>query len=481
MVLRWLFVMILAFTHLLNARLTPSGGAADCLLSEKVELRWHPAGSLRVGDVVSLEVFMQSDEALGGRKLAVMNKTKELGQAEIQERGGGQFYAVLQWFWDTRDIQPGEVQLELVVLPDGERWQVNLQLLQAEKAPTAWKLIETNCCRINYLSGSQAERDLTIITQDAERSAEILSQRMGAKLENKLELFIIPRVIGQGGFTTEEVYVSHPERSYLLGSFTQIVEHELVHVIDRQLGGDFRPSLLVEGLAVYLSGGHYQKEPLLAKAAALLDIGWYIPLAKLSNNFYPSQHEIGYLQAGALVEYMVNRWGWEAFNQFYRNIQQNTGGEAQAVDQALRRDFRVSLEQLEDQFLHILETQPENPDLRESVYMTVRLYDTIREYQKKMDPSAYFRGMWIPDGPQMVERGISADYARSPDSLENHQVETLLMEASRNLQAGQYARTGRFIAEARKQLTHIQLQPCPTNEKSPAFGNPHAGLNLAIR
>ncbi len=78
--------------------------------------------------------------------------------------------------------------------------------------------------------------------------------------------------------------------------------------------------MLEEGLAVYLTGGHFKPEPLGPRAAALLDLGWYISLSNVANDFYNQQHDIAYLEAGSLVKYLVETYGWSAFNQFYRTI-----------------------------------------------------------------------------------------------------------------------------------------------------------------
>ncbi len=157
------------------------------------------------------------------------------------------------------------------------------------------------------------------------------------------------------------------------------------------LGGDLKPSMLVEGLAVYLSGGHYKPEPLLPRLAALLPpeagcmpvaqalaggsaqavssrlcgLNRYIPLEDLLDHFYFAQHEIGYLEAGSLVEFMVDTWGWTAFSSFYRDIHplenptaQPAGtdlSQSRAVEAALQRHFGLTLAQLEARFLASLE------------------------------------------------------------------------------------------------------------------------------
>jgi hypothetical protein len=229
-----------------------------------------------------------------------------------------------------------------------------------------------------------------------------------------------------------------------------VIHHELVHILDYRLGGDLRPSLLVEGLAVYVSGGHFKPEPLLPRAAALLaqygspaarGLDRYIPLRELADAFYTSQHEIGYLQAGALVEFMVERWGWEAFNRFYRDIHpvQNAGrdgGQAAALEQGLVRHFNLTIEALEKEFLGVLHAQPANPFWREDVRLTVLHFDTLRRYQQALDPSGYFLTAWLVDEAEMRERGITADYLRRSEGPLNVTMELLLGSASSALNEG---------------------------------------------
>jgi len=103
-------------------------------------------------------------------------------------------------------------------------------------------------------------------------------------------------VLGHGGFATRRSRSPYLDRNYAGSNFGLVLHHEMIHILDGRLGGEYRPSLFVEGLAVYQSGGHFKPEPLMPRAAALLPsetgLGRYIPLAELADNFYLSQHEI---------------------------------------------------------------------------------------------------------------------------------------------------------------------------------------------
>jgi hypothetical protein len=174
----------------------------------------------------------------------------------------------------------------------------------------------------------------------------------------------------------------------------------------------------------------------------------YIPLEELLNHFYFTQHEIGYLEGGSLVEYMVETWGWVAFSSFYRDIQppenptaQPAGKDftqSQAVEAALQRHFGLTLAQLEDRFLQALKAEPVQPQDVEDIRLTVWYYDSARRYQLLMDPSAYFLNAWLPDSEQMRRRRVVADVLRSPVGSENSALETLFITANAYLKQGRY-------------------------------------------
>ncbi len=190
-----------------------------------------------------------------------------------------------------------------------------------------------------------------------------------------------------------------------------------------------------------MTGGHFKVEPILPRAAALLELGWYIPLKELADSFYTSQHEIGYLQAAALVAYLVDSYGYERFNTFYRNINAaDSDSPSKALDLAWRQHFGTSFEQMEAGLIAYLKAQPYTISDRTDIYLTVAFYDTVRRYQQAYDPSAYFLTAWLPDITEMRRRGIVADLLRHPDSPINIQVENLLTATDAALRTGNYSR-----------------------------------------
>lgn len=432
---------------------------------ETFSSRFHPDGDLFVTDLISLEIIAPPGQDLEDQEVqarVVDPVRQDLGKADFQPFGiGGRQQATMQWVWDTSELSSDEYTLEFSVRPEGPEWTETITLRPQDELPPPqpgahWEMTESECCRVHYITGTDAARDISLLATVTDEQAEMVADRMGAEFEGAMTLTLLPRVLGHGGFAGEEIYISYLDRNYAGINYAQVVHHEMVHILDNRLGGEFRPSILVEGLAVYLSGGHFKREPILGRAAALLDLGWYIPLESLSDDFYTSQHEIGYIEAGALVEFMVRTYGWEAFADFYRDIQPPEDREqSDAIDSALREHFGITFPQLESRLVSSLRRRVIIPELRRDVRLTVAYYNTVRRYQQLMDPSAYFLTAWLPSGEQMRQRGIVADYLRHPTTPENIALESLLVQADEHLRAGRYAQAERLISSVNLRLSKL--------------------------
>ncbi len=438
------------------------------------EARFLPAGSLYVGDRVSIEVVPPEGFPVKGLTAMVYlggSSGTLLGQGSFSPFGlGGRRQATLLWVWDTSDLPAGEHTLTFVLQPDGLVWNEQVWLSPRGQAPSAesqarWAMQSSDCCRVHYLTHTAAERDLpAIMTMLAEQSA-LASQKVGVALSDPVEVTLLPRIVGHGGFASGGITISYLDRDYAGGENAIIFHHELVHILDARLGGGLRPPFLVEGYAVYLSGGHFKPEPLLKRAAALLPpepgcglpgsqpcgLGLYIPLSELMDQFYQSQHEIGYLQAGAFTQYLVETYGWQAFSAFYRDIPEKAkrGGDgasfSQTIGAGLEQHFGLGLDQMEQRFVQALEAQPLEQGWVEDVRLSVLFYDRVRCYQLLYDPSAYFLYAWLPDGDKMRERDIVADYLRGPSKPENLALEALLVSAEAGLRLGDYIQGARLL------------------------------------
>ena len=180
-------------------------------------------------------------------------------------------------------------------------------------------------------------------------------------------------------------------------------------------------------------------------------------MRELADHFYASQHETGYMEGGALVAYMVERWGWEAFSAFYRDIHpQPSGSQAEAIEASLLKHFNLTLADLEAGFLERLRQEPVDAGTLEDVRQTVNYYDTVRRYQELLDPSAYYMTAWLPDPGEMQRRGIVADYLRQPVEPANLALETLLAETGVMLKQETYAEVERNLAAVNRVLDGVQ-------------------------
>lgn len=431
-------------------------------------VRYHPDGPLYAGDQVSLEVIAPPGWKPDGSWVQVQVQAEngppgELGAAEFEAFGlGGRSQATLAWVWDTRRLAPGDYRLLFSIQPQGETWSESVRLLPGEQVPAPepeahWEMVETECCVLHYVTGTQAALDLEELADTANEQAQSAIREIGAGFDERIPITLLPRVVGHGGFATREIYISYLARNYASNDFAQVLHHEMIHLLDGRMGGELRLALLSEGLAVYLTRGHFKVEPLMPRAAILLDLGAYLPLAELADSFYLSQHEIGYLEGGAFIQFLVREYGWQGFWGFYRDIHPHeSGSQSQAIDSALQAHFGRSLAELEKRFTRELYRLHLNPELYDDVRLTVAYFDTVRRYQQLLDPSAYFLTAWLPSGEEMRERGIVADYLRRPAAPENVALETMLVEADAQLRAGNYSTAARILAEINAGLERVE-------------------------
>lgn len=412
----------------------------------------HPDGPLYVGDRVSFEVLAPAEFATDNHRVLVNFQGRTIGETGFQPFGiGGRIEAALYWVWDTHGLRVAAYPLTFTVLPDGTTWTETVSLHPASQVPAPepaahWTSTSIACCDIYYITGTDAARDIDRLSQIADEQSTEVAAQFHAHLDAPISLTFLPRVLGHSGFTSDGVYVSYLDGNYMDRDLGILLHHEFVHYYDGTLGGKFRPSILQEGLAVYLSGGHFKPEPIGPRAAALLSLGWYIPLRTLADDFYHQQHETGYLEAAGLVKYLVETYGWETFNSFYRDIPSPQGSRpSDDMDNALRQHLGVSFNDMEAGYQAYLNSQTVPEAVRTDLQLSVRFYDTADGYQQRFDPSAYFMNAWLPDGTTLRNNRIVADMLRHPSGWDNRLLEGLLQRAQRELSSGDYPATGQTL------------------------------------
>jgi hypothetical protein len=471
----------------LPATVTPSPSPTITAPHLTFTVYYHPDDALYVGDQVSVEVVSPPDLDVQDATLQVQVDPPNglrLGSVKFATWGiQGRYEAALIWAWDTTAFSVGSHTLAFSVQPEGYTWTGQVTLLPSSDMPPKqaeahWAETQTHCCSLFYITETASERDLPTLTTLVDAQAQDAIARMEASFTEPITLTVLPRLLGNGGFTSSEISVSYLDRNYASNDWALVVHHEMIHAIDANLGGDFRPTIFVEGLAVYMTGGHYKPELLMPRAAALLDgyLNWYLPLIPLSDDFYASQHEIGYLEAASLIEYMVNTYGLQNFFAFYRDIH-NKQGESQSnsIEAALQAHYSLSFAQLEQDFITALKAEPDTAAWVDDVRLEVTYYETMRRYQQLLDPSAYFRTAWLMDNKAMRQRGIVADYLRHPHTPTNLALETLFITAGQQMLAKNYVSASQILDQITSVLGRVE-----NNTPDPFAVSPMASDYLSI-
>ncbi len=428
------------------------------------------------GDVLSLDITPRRISAIRPEDVGVRVYRVDSPERDAIAEGtvgypafDGVPRARLTWVWDTRAA--GESETLVIHLDPDDRIQVGdedptnnvvtltVRFLPATARPTAeaaatWAVTTTNCCIVHYLTHTAAERDLPTIVATVNEAVAGAERRLGTHLVSPLQVYLIGRVLGHGGYAREGVVISYLDRHYAGADLEMVLRHEAAHVLDASLAGPATPSLLREGLATWVAGGHYKPENIPRRAGALVSLGRYIPLAQLAENFYHHQHETGYLEAAAFVAYLVETYGWEEFRAFYRESGQPDAGASPAValDGALRQRFGMGLAEADRAFrAWLVARNPPDEEVRD-LDLTIRLFDAVRRYQQLYDPPAYFLSGWLPDPVEATERGIVADFLRRPREPRAVAIEAMLAAAQDALERGALDRAADLLAGAERAL-----------------------------
>ncbi len=388
--------------------------------------------------------------------------------------------AIFEWVWDTTG-QTGDHELQIVLDPD-DRIQTgdenpdnntlvanvaiqSINVRSAAEVNAAWVIAENDCCRVHVVTGTAAHRDLSQLLTMLDNAVREASARLDEPLRQKIEIYFVDRVFGQGGYAGSAMVISYLDRQYNGQGLYETLVHESTHVIDRQFAPQ-RISFLAEGVAVWATGGHYKPEDLDVRNAALLSIGQYVPLTDLVSDFYPVQHEIGYLEAGGFVEYLVNTYGWTRFRDFYGDVTLDDAPTPEAaLDANLRSYYDKSLVEMEAEWQNYLLSLELPETAVADLTTTIRYYDVMRRYQMNYDPTAYFLTAWLPYPEDVEANGNTADLTRRPRAEINVTLETMLASADEALRAGNYSSANVLLDSVTRVLDNdgVFIDPLATN------------------
>ncbi len=306
--------------------------------------------------------------------------------------------------------------------------------------PFTWGLSETQHYRFYFVPGEAAERDLAQIGVVAEGALDQVRNTLQVEFEGQMSVYLVPRVFWQGGVTYGDKVqiISYLDRNYTGVETWSYFAHEGTHALAQDLlqpkaeeGGP--DGVLVEGLAVWASDGHYRREPLDLWAAVVAASDDYLPLADLrAGPFYDFQHETSYLEAGSFVKFLVERNGVETLKELYGLAT----GQAAHDEALVQRLYGQSYAGLEAEWRGYLAGLSPTPEQAKAWHLEVRAFELMRRYQTRMDPDARI----LPDRPPAEWTSdtlkIFLHRAGSPANLV---LETALIAAQERLHRGDLA------------------------------------------
>ena len=424
----------------------------------------YPVPQLYAGDRATFQVRANVPDTVNPNEVFVDIYVDDLLVVNNINIGGyvnlnGDPIGLYQWVWQPDEAGEYRVRVELdpddrVVAgdenPDNNSTQFAVVVSPRDALPAVqqnaqWDTLETSYARIHLVTGTAADRDRDYLQAVVDAAVLDAATTLGVPpiADRKVEFYFINRVIGQGGYAGSSIVISYLDRNYAGGGLYEVLVHESIHVLDSPLESEARVTFLVEGIAILGTGGHYKPENIDARAAGLfLDTDYYIPLAELINDFYPAQHEVGYLEAGAFLSYLSASYGFDKVLELYSNTQHRAGKTAaDSLSDDLVIYFGKTLEQLEADWQLYLQSVPRRAEDALDLTLTIAYYDLMREYQQAYDPTAYYLYAWLPYPDALREQKLTADLTRHPEQPINVALEAMLESADIALRNGELART----------------------------------------
>jgi len=316
-----------------------------------------------------------------------------------------------------------------------------------------WGVSDTRHYRFYFVPGEAAERDLAQIGVVAEAALNRIRDLLQVEFEGQMSVYLVPRVFWQGGaaYGNKVQLISYLDRNYTgvetWSYFTHEGTHALAQDLIRPKEGEGGPDgVLVEGLAVWASDGHYRREPLDLWAAVVAASDQYLPLADLRTGpFYDFQHETSYLEAGSFVKFLVEHYGLETFKELY-GLATNDAAHDEALVQRL---YGKSYADLEAGWRAYLAGLSPTPEQAETWRLKVRAFDLMRRYEAALDPDARI----LPDKPppEWTDNEFKIYWQRR-DAPVNLALETALIAAQERLHSGDLAGAAALLDDVEASL-----------------------------
>lgn len=448
--------------------ITPEPQGDLAITAEGVFL--YPVPDIYAGDQVTFYILADIPSHVEANDVTVRVEVRNHLSLQGALNGynmAGDAIGLFAWAWDTTaywgdhevvvTLDPDDTIADGDENPDNNQVVLPVTVYPANSRPLVernqrWETVEIDCCVIRVVTGTAAHRDLEQIKATAQRAADHAMAQLGVQLERKLELYLIDRVFGQGGYATSNVVISYLDRNYSGGGFYEVLVHELTHLLDRQFAPERIP-FMAEGLAVWSAGGHYKQEDIDQRIKALRETNLYHHLPSLIDDFYDSQHEVGYVQAAGLINYLVTVYGWEPTRDFYAGVKPQAGEPyTAAVERSLLQQFGLTLAQVEQDWMAYLDSLPRDGQAVSDLLTTVRYYDLMRDYQLKYDPTAHFLQAWLPYAQELEQRGLTAEVTRHPSEPINVTLEVMLYAVDQAILNRDYNRANVILDSVERAL-----------------------------
>ena len=344
----------------------------------------------------------------------------------------------LDYWWLVRDTAGEAVRAGGAVV-------LGPQLLSAVTVPEpepppvdfSWAVSETEHFRFHYVPGTAAERDRFELGSVAEQSLALIQPVLDVGFDGQMSIYLVPRIFWQGGaaYGDKVQLISYLDRNYTAVETWSYFTHEGTHALAQDIlqpkeNGGGPDGVLVEGLAVWASGGHYGEEPIDEWAAVVAASDQYLPLAELRNgSFYEFQHEISYLQGGSFVQYLVRQYGLDKLKALYGQAT----GDAEHDEGLVQDLYGKGYADLEAEWLAYLASLEPAPEQAELWRLQVRTFDLMRRYETELDPDARLLPSTAP--PDWMSDTLKV-FLKRADAPVNLILETALIAAQERTYGG---------------------------------------------
>jgi hypothetical protein len=346
----------------------------------------------------------------------------------------------LDYWWLVRDTAGDSVRAGgTVSLEPGLRSLVTGPAPKPPPLDFQWVVSDTRHFQFHFMPDTAAERDLSELADLAEAALDEIRVALEVPFDDQMSVYLVPRVFWQGGaaYRDKIQLISYLDRNYTSVETWSYFTHEGTHALAQDLlqpkeNGGGPDGVLVEGLAVWASDGHYRREPIDAWAALVADSDGYVPLADLrSGPFYEFQHETSYLEGASFVKFLIERYGMDRFKQLYGQATSEADHDEALVQQL----YGKSYDDLEREWLAYLDSLNPTTEQVEGWLLKVRSFDLMRRYETELDPDARL----LPSGPppEWTSDTLKVFLGRKEGAV-NVVLETALIAAQERIYTGDF-------------------------------------------